>query len=88
MATKKTLGEIKQSVEDHLGERVTLKTNKGRKKVKVKEGVLLETYPAVFVVRIDEGLESERKISYSYSDILTETVEVTLIDTEVRIFAS
>ncbi len=88
MATRKTLTEIKQHVQDHLGEKVILRTNKGRKKVKTKEGVLLETYPAVFVVRIDPGLESERKISYSYSDILTETVEVMLTENQERIYVS
>ncbi|MBN2259686.1 MAG: Veg family protein [Clostridiales bacterium] len=88
MATKKTLTEIMQTVQDHLGEKVILRTNKGRKKVKIKEGILLETYPAVFIVRIDLGLESERKISYSYSDILTETVEVTLTENDQRIYIS
>ena len=86
MATKKTLVEIKETVESHLGEQVTLRTNKGRKKVKVKNGILMETYPSVFIVRIDLGMESERKVSFSYSDILTETVEVTLTENEERIF--
>lgn len=88
MATKKTLVEIMHTVESHLGEKVILRTNKGRKKVKIKEGILMETYPSVFVVRIDMGLESERKISFSYSDILTETVEVTLTENDERIYIS
>lgn len=86
LATRKTLVEIKQSLEDHLGEKVILRTNKGRKKVKVKEGIIMETYPSVFIVRIDLGLESERKVSFSYSDILTETVEVTLTENDERIY--
>lgn len=86
MATRKTLVEIKESLESHLGEKVILRTNKGRKKVKVKEGIIMETYPSVFIVRIDLGLESERKVSFSYSDILTETVEVTLTDNQERIY--
>ena len=88
MATNKTLVEIKRYVENHLGEKVILRTNKGRKKVKVVEGILIETYPSVFLVRIDFGLESERKVSFSYSDILTETVEVTLTENDERIYVS
>ncbi len=40
-----------------------------------KEGVLEQTYPKVFVVKVDESRTS-RKLSFSYADILTETVEV------------
>lgn len=78
--------EIKESLESHLGEKVILRTNKGRKKVKVKEGIIMETYPSVFIVRIDLGMESERKVSFSYSDILTETVEITLTKSQERIY--
>jgi len=76
LATKETLQEIRRNVENCVGQKVVLKTNKGRKKVQVREGVLEEVYPSVFTVRIDEGLLSERMLSFSYSDILTETVEI------------
>lgn len=89
MATKATLSEIRKSVEDCIGERVWLKTNKGKRKFSVKEGVLLDAFPSVFIVKINAGLDTERKVSYSYSDILTDTVElsrnepsVILIETE------
>lgn len=76
MATKATLSEIRKTVEDCIGEKVWLKTNKGKRKFSVKEGVLLDAYPSVFIVKINAGLDSERKVSYSYSDILTDTVEL------------
>lgn len=88
LATRDTLTELRKSVESCLGQKVVLKTNKGRKRVFVKEGVLEEVYPSIFVVRIDRGLNSERRVSYSYSDILTETVEITLCDTDTKIQAS
>lgn len=88
MATRETLTQIRKSIEDCIGQKVVLKTNKGRKKVKVREGVLEEAYPSVFVVRIDDGMMSERKVSFSYSDVLTETVEVTLCSSAATITAS
>lgn len=88
MATKETLSQLKKNVENCLGQKVVLKTNKGRKRVFVKEGVLEEVYPSIFVVRIDGGKNSERKVSYSYSDILTETVEITLCSNDTKIHAS
>lgn len=84
LATKETIQEIKRTVERCVGQKVTLKTNKGRKKVQVREGVLEEVYPNVFIVRLDEGLKSERMVSFSYSDILTETVELSVSEPVVR----
>lgn len=78
MATKATLAEIRKSVEGLIGERVILKTNKGKRKANVREGILELAYPSVFTVRINAGLDTERRVSFSYSDILTDTVEVTL----------
>jgi len=86
LATKETLSIIKRNVQDCIGEKVVLKTNKGRKKVLVKEGVLEEVYSNIFIVRINNGLDSERTVSYSYSDVLTETVEIKLLRTERNIF--
>ncbi|MBB6215563.1 uncharacterized protein Veg [Anaerosolibacter carboniphilus] len=88
MATKNTLAEIKRNVEHLVGEKVRLKANKGRKKVSVKEGILETTYPNIFVVCIDGGYNTVRRVSYSYSDILTETVEITLCKDEKKVQVS
>lgn len=75
MVPKKVLSEIKQDLDCLIGSRIKLKTNKGRKKSIERSGILENTYPNIFVVRLDEK-EVERRVSYSYSDILTETVEL------------
>lgn len=77
VATKETLIEIRRTIENSVGKHVQLRTNKGRKKAHVSEGILDSVYPGIFVIRIDAGMGSERKLSYSYSDVLTETVELT-----------
>ncbi len=78
MADRNTLNEIRKSIEGFVGQQVTLKANKGRKRIMIREGILENTYPSIFVVRIDGDYNSVRRVSYSYSDILTETVEVTV----------
>jgi uncharacterized protein Veg len=88
MATKQTLDDIKKNVQSCLGKRVVLRTNKGKRKSKVREGVIEDVFPSVFIVRIDAGRDSERTISFSYSDILTESVEVTISGTTDRIMVS
>ncbi|WP_369800190.1 Veg family protein [Anaerosalibacter sp. Marseille-P3206] len=81
---RNSLTKIKKDVEDSVGKKVILKANKGRKKIAVKEGILESAYPSIFVVKISNQYDSVRRVSYTYSDILTETVEVTVCDGEER----
>jgi uncharacterized protein Veg len=76
LAPKSVLAEIKKDLESHIGEKIKLKANKGRKKVMEREGVLEKTYPSIFIIKIDEADAGERRISYSYADLLTESVEL------------
>ncbi|MDR7857586.1 Veg family protein [Tissierella sp.] len=75
---KNTLIKIRKDIERYIGKDVILKANKGRKKTIVREGVLEAAYPNLFVVRISNEYESSRKVSYTYTDVLTGTVEVTI----------
>ena len=75
----KTLADIKKSLDGNLGKRLQLRANGGRKKTVECEGVLSETYHAVFVVELNED-NAQKRVSYSYTDILTEAVEITFLD--------
>lgn len=83
-----TVAKIRKDLEGCIGKRVILKANKGRKKTTVKEGILESAYPSLFVVRIANEYDSIRRVSYTYSDVLTSTVEVTVcgeLDIETKI---
>lgn len=88
MRVNDSLDRIKKDVETCVGEKVRLKANKGRRKTFVKEGILESTYPCIFVVKFNTDQDSIRRVSYSYSDILTETVELTLCSENRRIKCS
>lgn len=62
-----------------------LKANKGRKRTTVREGIIEGAYPSIFIVTINGGYGTTRKVSYCYSDILTSTVELTVIGEEEEI---
>ena len=47
------------------------------KKTVEQSGVLAETYRSVFVVQLDQQEDALQRVSYSYADVLTETVELT-----------
>ncbi|GGN63532.1 MULTISPECIES: biofilm formation stimulator Veg [Oceanobacillus] len=76
----KTLNEIKQGLDCQIGRRLRLKANGGRRKTIVRSGVLAETYPSVFIVELDQDENAFERVSYSYADILTETVELKFLD--------
>ena len=69
-----TLSIIKRDIESHVGEKVVLKANGGRRKVLVNNGILEKTYPSIFVIRLDS--DTQRTVTYSYSDVLTNTVQI------------
>ncbi len=88
MIEKTDLFQVKKDIQSFIGERVQLKTNRGRKKAFVKEGILENTYPSIFVIKFENEYEMIRRISYSYTDILTKTVEMVVCKDDQRIEVS
>lgn len=78
--TVKTLIDIKQDLEGQIGKRLELTANGGRRRTVIRSGVLAETYPAVFVVELDQEENAFERVSYSYADVLTEAVELSFYD--------
>lgn len=83
MAAKNALVQIRKELEAYVGEKIRLRANRGRRKTFEKEGVLENTYPSIFVIRVDEENYHQR-LSFSYADILTETVELSLLSGEKK----
>lgn len=75
---KNVLLEIRRCLEAHIGQRILLRANGGRRKTIERMGVLEETYPSVFIVKLDQDQNAFKRVSYSYADILTESVQVTI----------
>ncbi len=76
MIEKTDIFQIKKDIENCIGQKVQLKANKGRKKAFIREGVLENTYPSIFIVKFENEYETTRRVSYSYTDILTKAVEL------------
>jgi len=76
MIEKSDLCEVKKSIDRCIGQKVQLKANKGRKKGLIKEGILENTYPSIFVVKFENEYETTRRVSFSYTDVLTNAVEL------------
>lgn len=74
MKINNTLQAIKDDLQEHVGQKVLLKANNGRKKISVNEGVLEGVYASIFVVKVEDDFP--RTLTYNYSDILTNTVQL------------
>lgn len=73
---------IKQKLDSHLGDTITVVAQAGRKKVTKRRGILKETFPAVFVVDLDQhqNQNSFKHVSYSYTDLLTKNIALEFDD--------
>lgn len=81
----KTIASIKKSLDERLGRALTLKANGGRKKTIERCGVLAETYPSVFIVELNQDENNFERVSYSYTDILTDAVELEFTDDNTEV---
>lgn len=80
MYVRNDVSLVRKDIERFLGSRVKLESNKGKNKSIVNEGVISNVYPSIFIVQLYEGREPSRKLSFSYTDVLTNAVEITLCD--------
>ena len=72
------MNSIKKEVEEALGRNVVVKADKGRKRIVTKEGVLEGAFADVFPVRVTNNFDVESTVSYTYTDVLTGTVKMTI----------
>ncbi len=79
MIYSKDIERTKLDVEKYLGSKVKIRSNNGRKKMLTTEGILIDAYPSVFLVQHTNEKNMQRNLSYSYKDLLTNNVQITLI---------
>lgn len=88
MIEKADIQRVKTLLSQNIGMRIKLSAKKGRKRIIVRHGIIKETYPSIFVVLLDsisEFANTERLVSFSYADLLTKSIEITLVDTKQTI---
>lgn len=69
-----TIKKIKDDIRSHVGEEIKLKFNGARNKTEYYEAILKDVYNSVFTVQIKNEYNEVK--SFSYSDILTNTLEI------------
>ncbi len=77
MICQRDITSLKTDIDEKVGQKIIVKGSLGRSKSFVKEATIEKTYPNLFIIKFDE---SDRNVSYSYTDILTRTIEVDVFD--------
>ena len=80
MFDRKDVFHVRNDIQRIIGSKVRLETNKGRHKSVISKGIVANVYPSIFTVQLNDGPDPSRKLSFSYTDVLTNTVEITLCD--------
>ena len=51
LMVRASVGSVRRAVAEHVGSKVKVRSNLGRHKYDVTEGVITETYPCIFLVQ-------------------------------------
>lgn len=73
MIYKNDITSIKADIGEKIGQKIIVKGSLGRSKSFEKEATIEKTYPNIFVVKYDDN---DRNVTYSYTDVLTRTIEM------------
>ena len=77
MICSNDIANLKTDINEMIGQKIIVKGSLGRCKTFEKEATIEKTYPNIFVIKYEED---KRNVTYSYTDILTRTVEVNVFD--------
>lgn len=79
MIYKDDIASVKTDIQEKIGQKIIVRGTLGRNKYYEKEATIEKTYPNLFIVKYKED---ERNVTYSYTDVLTKTVEVQVFNGE------
>jgi uncharacterized protein Veg len=77
MICRNDIANLKTDIIEKVGQKIIVKGSLGRSKAFEKEATIEKAYPNIFVVKYEEN---DRNVTYSYTDVLTRTVEVEVFD--------
>jgi len=72
----RTLTSIKDEIITYKGQRVKCRTSKGRNKMEVTQGIILNVYPKIFTLYVESKAST---VSFSYAEVLTKEVELEIV---------
>ena len=84
MIVKSDMASCRAELEAHLGQRIMLKSNGGRRRTVIHQGFLENCSSNVFTVCCPVSPSYSEHVSFSYVDLLTKVVEIAFTDEELE----
>jgi uncharacterized protein Veg len=78
LIAKTDVSNCRDTLSNHIGDRIYLRSNGGRRRTVVHEGYLESCSPNVFTVRCPVSTNYDEHVCFSYVDVLTGVVEIAL----------
>ncbi|MBR7164031.1 MAG: Veg family protein [Clostridia bacterium] len=88
MIDKSDIQRVKNILSQNEGKRIRLSAKRGKNREIIRFGIIKETYPSIFIVALDsvsDFADSVRTMSFGYTDLLTKSIEITIMDTKTII---
>lgn len=79
MIYRNDIANLREDLEEKVGQKIIVKGSLGRSRFFEKQATLQSTYPNFIVVKYDE---EEGNATYSYTDVLTRTIDLQIYDGE------
>lgn len=79
MIYRNDITNLREDLEEKVGQKIIVKGALGRSKFFEKEATLQKTHPNLFVVKYNK---EEGNATYSYTDVLTRTIDLQIFDGE------
>ena len=72
----KIVDNIHDTLDEFIGQRLSVRANMGRSKIVESEGVLVQVHPQLFIMEVDRKRGRTARQSFQHVDVLTGTVEL------------
>lgn len=79
MICKEDFSELKTDIYDNIGKKILVKGSMGKLKNFEKEATIEKAYTNIFVIKFNE---TNQNVTYSYTDVLTNTIELKVYNGE------
>ena len=79
MIYRDDITNLREDIEDKEGQKIIVKGTLGRSRFFEKEATIEKAYPNLFVVKYNK---EEGNATYSYTDVLTRTIDLQVFDGE------
>lgn len=79
MIYRNDITSLRENIGERIGQKIIVRGSLGRSKFFEKEATLQKAYPNLFTVKYNE---EEGNVTYSYTDVLTRTIDLQIFDGE------